>query len=133
MSLEANKSIAARFFELLSSGNTADALNLLSDDATYWILGDPSVMPSAGPNSKTKMARIFGAMASQMSKGMRIAPKDMIAEGDQVAIEAESYGELDNGRVYNNRYHIRMTIRDGKITDAREYLDTWHVKQIWYT
>ena len=36
-------------------------------------------------------------------------------------------GELRNGRIYNQEYHFSMTIRDGKISGVREYLDTQHV------
>lgn len=41
-------------------------------------------------------------------------------------------GELKNGRVYDNRYHIAMTFRDGKISAVREYLDTQHVHATWF-
>jgi ketosteroid isomerase-like protein len=34
--------------------------------------------------------------------------------------------------VYNNLYHLRLTIRDGKIAAVREYLDTQHVFETWY-
>jgi ketosteroid isomerase-like protein len=56
-----------------------------------------------------------------------------VAEGDRVAVEAESYGELRNGRVYAQEYHVLMTIRDGKIAAVREYMDTAHVMAVWYT
>jgi len=44
-----------------------------------------------------------------------------------VAVELEGYGELDNGRIYNNEYHTVMRLRGDKIADVREYLDTLHV------
>ena len=37
------------------------------------------------------------------------------AEGDRVAVEAESHGELKNGKTYNNTYHFLFVFRDGKI------------------
>jgi ketosteroid isomerase-like protein len=58
--------------------------------------------------------------------------KGAIAEGDKVALEIESYGKLQNGRIYNNEYHVLMTIRDGKICDVKEYLDTQHVAATWF-
>ncbi len=49
-----------------------------------------------------------------------------------MAVGVESWGELGNGRVYNNEYHFLMTIRDGKIREVREYLDTQHVFATWF-
>jgi ketosteroid isomerase-like protein len=132
MSIEANKTIATRFCERLSAGDIRGALDLMTDDVNYWILGRKEVIPSSGPHAKAQMERIFTAMYERMPKGMRFTAKSMIAEGDEVALEAESYGELANGRVYNNLYHIRLIMRDGRIAEAREYLDTQHVHAVWY-
>jgi ketosteroid isomerase-like protein len=55
----------------------------------------------------------------------------VIAEGDKVAIEAESSGDLKNGRKYRQRYHFKLELRDGKISAVREYLDTHHVWDVW--
>jgi len=44
-----------------------------------------------------------------------------------VAVEAESYAELHNGRLYRNSYHFLFELEDGKIKLIREYLDTQHV------
>lgn len=132
MSIETNKRVVAQFCELLSAGKTAAALDLMTDDVNYWILGDRTVIPSAGDHSKSGMKRIFDAMDERMSGPFQFVAKSMIAEGDQVALEAESHGSLKNGRVYNNLYHLRLTLRDGKIASVREYLDTRHVYDTWY-
>ena len=55
----------------------------------------------------------------------------MIAEGEKVAVELESYGELRSGRVYNNEYHMLLTTRGGKISAVREYHDTQHKVATW--
>jgi ketosteroid isomerase-like protein len=39
---------------------------------------------------------------------------------------------MRNGRVYEQEYHMLMTIRDGKISAVREYLDTQHVLATWF-
>jgi ketosteroid isomerase-like protein len=58
--------------------------------------------------------------------------KGAVAEGDKLALEAESYGELTNGRIYNQHYHFLIEFRDGKICAVREYLDTQHAHAVWY-
>jgi len=132
MSLAQNKRIAISFFERLHARDVPGALDILSDDARYWILGRREVIPTAGEHSKERMARIFGNMMERLENGMDIKIKNIIAEDDQVAIEMESHGPLKNGRVYNNQYHIWMRIRDDRIAEVHEYLDTQHVIATWF-
>jgi len=67
-----------------------------------------------------------------MPGGLHMTVKGMVAEGDKVAVELESRGELDNGRLYNNEYHLLMTIRDGKVHAVKEYYDSHHVFMTWF-
>ena len=132
MSIDANKAIASRFCELFTAGEMQAAVDLMTDDARYWILGRRDIVPSAGEHSKSGMKRIFDAIVERTEGPRSLTVKSMIAEGDQVALEAESHMRLTNGRVYNNLYHMRLTIQGGKITAVREYLDTQHVYDTWY-
>lgn len=51
---------------------------------------------------------------------------------DEIGMETlESYGELSSGRVYNNEYHMLLTIRREKISAVREYHDTQHKVATW--
>jgi ketosteroid isomerase-like protein len=99
MDSEANKTIARRFVERIDARDLDGALALLSDDATYWILGRKDAIPSAGPHRKEGIARIFRLMDEQLKDGLRMRTTGSIAEGDKVALEAVSRGELRNGRV----------------------------------
>jgi len=71
-------------------------------------------------------------VASQLKNGLTLTVKSSLAEGDKVALEVESQGELHNGRIYNQEYHFLMTIGDGKITSVKEYLDTQHLFAVWF-
>ena len=132
MSIERNKEIARSFFERLHARDIPGALDTLSDDVSYWIIGRREAIPSSGTHNKQAMARMFAAMMARLENGMDMTIKNTIAEGDQVSLEVESYGALKNGRVYNNQYHMLMRIRDDKIIEVKEYLDTQHVYQTWY-
>ena len=85
-----------------------------------------------GTHDKQQIARVFHGMLGQLKNGLRMTVKGAIAEGDQVALEVVSHGELRNGRVYDQEYHMLITIRDGKISAVREYLDTQHVYATWF-
>lgn len=132
MSIEQNKQLARGFFDRFSASDIAGALETMTDDATWWIAGKPDSLPAAGLHSKEQIARVFHNMTRELPNGLRMTVKSLIAEGDKVAVEVESYGELRNGRVYNQEYHMLLTIRDGKISSVREYLDTQHVFAIWF-
>ncbi|HJQ22585.1 MAG TPA: nuclear transport factor 2 family protein [Blastocatellia bacterium] len=132
MSIEENKATARAFFDHFSAGDVAGALAIMADDATWWIAGKPDQQPAAGTYSKAKIARLFDNMGGQLPNGLKMTVKSLIAEDDRVALEVESLGELSNGRVYNQEYHFLLTLRDGKISGVREYLDTQHVFATWF-
>jgi uncharacterized protein len=128
---EENKKIASDLLARLSAGDVAGALDMMADDATWWIAGKPGQLPVVGTRDKAQIARVFHGMIGQLTNGLRMTVKSAIAEGDRVALEVESYGELRNGRVYNQEYHMLFTIRDGKVSAVKEYLDTQHVFATW--
>lgn len=132
MSIEQNKKLAREFFDHFNANDVAGALGLMADDATWRIAGKPEHLPAAGVYNKEQIARLLHNMAGQLPNGLKMTVKGLIAEGDKVALEAESYGELRNGRIYNQEYHFVVTIRDEKIREVREYLDTQHVFATWF-
>lgn len=131
-SIERNRQLANEFFARFTANDIPGALETLSDDATWWIAGKRGSSSAAGTHGKDQIARIFHAMNAKLKNGLAMTVKSSVAEGDKVALEVESRGELINGRVYNNEYHTLMTIADGRITEVREYLDTQHVSVVWF-
>jgi ketosteroid isomerase-like protein len=132
MSIEENKNLVRQFMDCFNHGDLAGALNLMGEDATWWIAGRPEQLPAAGLYDKEKIGRLLVNMGSQLADGLKMTIKNILAEGDRVALEAESYGALQNGRIYNQQYHFLMTIQDGKIAAIKEYLDTQHVYATWF-
>ncbi len=132
MSIEDNKRVATEFFRRIDANDVPGALALLADDATYWIAGDKAVIPSAGEHDKAGMSRLFHLMGKGLEDGLRMKVSGVTAEGDRVAVEAESVGPLKNGRTYRQKYHILMVVREGRIAAVREYLDTQHVHDVWF-
>lgn len=129
----AAKAVASRLFELFSAGDQAGVLDLMTDDATWWLPGKTGQLPVVGPRTKAQIARLFQNMAAGLEGPLKMTVKGAIAEGDKVAMEVESLGQLKNGRTYNQEYHFLITVRDGKISAVREYLDTLHVQSVWFT
>ena len=131
MSTEANKAVAFRFFKCFTESDINGALNTMTDDATWWIPGKKERSPSAGLYAKDKIGRLFIRMVNALESGLKMTVVSCIAEGDHVALEVVSAGDLKNGRQYRQEYHMLMQFRDGKIASVREYLDTQHANDVW--
>ena len=131
MDTERNRVIAQRFFELFSASDIDGVLALMTDDATWRIPGKKELTPTAGVYSKERIGRLFRRMLDNLSTGLRMTVLSSIAEGDRVALEVTSSGDLKNGRLYRQEYHFIMEFRDGKICAVREYLDTQHAHDVW--
>lgn len=115
--------------EVFSRGDVEQILDFLDDSATWWVGGTIEGI------SGTKDKQAFGKMLSELSGlattgAIALTPLEWTAQGDRVAVETESYCELQNGRLYNNRYHFVFELRDGKITAVKEYLDTEHTRAV---
>jgi uncharacterized protein len=132
MSVEENKLLARQFIDRFTANDIAGALDLMTEDATWWIAGKPDQLPAAGVYNKEQIARLLNNMVGQLPNGLKMTVKSLVAEGDKVAMEADSYGELRNGRVYNQQYHFLLSIRGGRISAVSEYLDTQHVYATWF-
>jgi ketosteroid isomerase-like protein len=127
-----NKAIARNFLEVFSTGNVESILNCLDDGATYWISG--SIDGMSGTYNKERLGALLAGVTTVYKKGaLEVTPTSMIAEGNRVAVEAESFAELNNDRVYKGTYHYLFEITDGKISRVKEYLDTKHAYDIFYT
>ena len=131
MNVDHNRATAKRFFELFSASDIDGALALMTEDATWQIPGKKELSPTAGLYTKERIGRLFRRMLDALSNGLRMTVSSSVAEGDRVALEVTSSGDLRNGRLYRQEYHFLMEFRDGKICAVREYLDTQHAHDVW--
>lgn len=131
MTTEDNKRLAAELFARFTASDIDGVLALMTDDVTWRIPGKPELTPAAGVYDKERLRRLFHRMLAQLSDGLRMTVTGSLAEGDRVAVEVESCGDLRNGRQYRQQYHFLITFRDGKIASVREYLDTHHAFDVW--
>ena len=126
---EANKQTVLTFLEVFSTGDVAGVLGMMDDSATWWVGG---TIPLSGTKSKQEFGEMLSGVADNCKGPITLTAKGITAEGERIAVEAESYAELNNGRIYNNEYHFLFTARDGKIFGVREYLDTMHTNDIFF-
>ena len=130
MSTEQNKQTVREFFEHFSTANVSAALDLL-DDAVIWrAMGNEGGLPMSGEMDKKAVGGLIVNVKEAIPKGLKLTPTGWTAEEDRVALEMESYGDMSNGKVYQNHYHFLVTLSNNKITVLREYMDTYHAKQV---
>ena len=131
MTTEDYKRSAVELFARFSASDIPGVLDLMTDDVTWRVPGKPELSPVAGIYNKDRLKRLFGRMLDQLEGGLQMTVLGLLAEGDDVAVEVESQGDLRNGRKYRQQYHFLITFRDGKIASVREYLDTHHAFDVW--
>jgi ketosteroid isomerase-like protein len=73
---------------------------------------------------------MFTNLKTVFPDGMKVVVDHMIAEGDYVAVEAHADCKLANGKNYENRYHLKFELKDGKVLNWRHYDDTLYFKEI---
>ncbi len=124
---ERNKEIVRHFFDVLDRADR-DALDTLyADDFEVWTAG---ALPFSGTHTRARALENAPMVLSLFPEGLRFTLLAMTAEGERVAVEAESEGRHVSGRPYHNRYHFLIEIRDGRIRRLKEYMDTKHAYEV---
>lgn len=119
------KALVERFLATFSRGDVDGVLDAMADDATWWVSGGLEGM--SGTYEKATFGPLLrGATALYKEGALRITPTSMIAEEDRVAVEAEGFATMMNGRTYRPAYHFLIEVREDKIWRVREYMDTMH-------
>lgn len=130
MSIEANKRVVQTFMALFEHAAVNDALDMMTDDATWEVVGKPHLYGGAGVHTKAQMARIWPELFEKLDGGLAMQVTGMIADGHQVAAEVRSDAITVTGKRYENDYHFLVTVRDRRIARVREYTDLMHAAEV---
>lgn len=126
--LARNKDVVRDFLSVFSTGNVDKVLDCLDDGCIWWISGN--VPGISGSYTKREMGELLSGITKVYKQGaLPITPLGWTAEGNRVAVEAESCSELNNGRVFKNTYHFLFEIEGKRITAIKEYSDTLHMHE----
>ena len=123
MSLDANKQTATTFLKAFALHDADTCSSLMTEDATYWVLGKPHLFAYSGEKTKEEICAYL-ATPSIFTRGVEVFFGAYTAEDNRVSVEAEIRGVMPDGRIYTNLYHYLITFRGGKISRVKEYLDT---------
>jgi len=127
VSIEQNKGVVREFFEALNRSDGKRVLELYADDGTCWTAGS---LPFSGLHTLEETGQVMAGILGAFPRGIQFTIHGVTAEGDRVAVEAESIGEHVSGCTYTNQYHFLFVIRDGRIAQFKEYLDTQRADEV---
>ena len=117
---EENKKIVESFFESLSSG-TNSYLDYYTNDSEVWTAGQNAI---GGRRTKAEIESFANGILSAFPKGIRFEITSMIAEDDRVAAEVKGDAIHASGQIYQNEYHFLIRLKNNKIVELKEYMDT---------
>ena len=127
MTAEQNKAIIARFIEMMSAGDTPGILASYTEDGHVQTMGSTLI---SGVFDREQIAAAASRVFEVFPEGIRFVVHEMTAEGDRVAVEAESFARHISGKDYNNKYHFLFRLRGGKVVELKEYCDTEHITDV---
>ena len=115
-----NKKITKEFFEALSNGSDK-YLDFYTDESIIWTAGNNAM---GGTRTKEEVVGFAQNILSAFPTGITFNIKGMTAEDERVAVEINGEAMHASGATYNNQYHFLLIIKDEKILELKEYMDT---------
>jgi ketosteroid isomerase-like protein len=116
-----NKDAARRFVEGMGQDFARAIDEAMAEDCRIVTQGTTAI---SGERGKAEALAAAEMVVQIFPGGLPTVIHSMIAEGDRVAVEAESFATHVSGKPYNNKYLFLMRFRDGKLIEMNEYLDT---------
>ena len=93
-----------------------------ADNATAKFLGLPS-----GMSCRDQIVRfIIDQLPKLFARDVKVEYKGVYADGDTVVLEMTLSATLANGRPYKNEYCFIHALRNGKVAEIREFMDTYN-------
>jgi uncharacterized protein (TIGR02246 family) len=130
MSATQNKQLVQDAFAGWARGDGAAFFNLLADDVRWTVIGSTPVSRTY----TSKRAFQEGAvqpLGTKLATAIQPTVRDVIAEGDKVALQWEGRATAKNGTIYHQTYCWVMRFEGGKVREGTAYLDTELISQIW--
>ncbi|MGH9688655.1 MAG: nuclear transport factor 2 family protein [Candidatus Acidiferrales bacterium] len=123
MSIEENVQIVKDFFAAISRRDKQDLLALCAEDIEWIIPGED--WPLAGMHRGHAELENLLQKANQTVETSYPEPPEFIAQGDRVLVVGSATGRIKaTNRTFEDHWVFSITVRNGKVTNIREYIDT---------
>ena len=123
MSIEKNVEVVKSFLAAIGRRDKQELLALSAEDIEWIIPGED--WPLAGTHrGHTGLADVL-QKANETVETSFPDPPEFIAQGDRVLVVGFATGRVKaTNRTFKDDWVFDVTIRDGKVTKSREYIDT---------
>lgn len=128
MALSENKALVVEYFNRVMHASQ-DPLDLLSDSAQWWV---PPSSPFGGLyEGKDAIRRLIsrGQALYDPESPFRVQIQSIVAEEDAVCAEVVIEARTRSGGAYRNDYHFAFRVREERIVEVKEYVDTLYVQR----
>ncbi|MFT4436048.1 nuclear transport factor 2 family protein [Caballeronia sp. 15715] len=123
MSIEENIQIVKDFFAAMGSYNAQTLLALASEDVEWIVPGKG--WPLAGTHRGHAGLAAVLQKASNEIEMTYPEPLEFVAQGDRVLVIGIATGKIKaTNKPFRDDWVFDITIRDGKVSNVREYIDT---------
>jgi ketosteroid isomerase-like protein len=116
------------FLEVLYAGDLDGAAERCTDDVQFFSSAPIDILPHMGAHSgKAELRSMWETIYERYSE-MRYEVPILVAEGDKVAALVRAfYRKRSNQRMVQFDIAVFYTLRDGKIAQIREVIDTFNL------
>lgn len=122
MSVDDNRKLVVTFYELMSNLNFDAMFDLVADDGTWTVAGNPDLFHHAGVATKQQRIEALTNF-TQVFASLQQTVLSTTAEEDRVAAKMTSRCVTHGGLVYENEMLVLIHCRAGKIVSLYEHLD----------
>ena len=123
MSIEENVEIVKSFFAAIGRGDRQGLLALSAENIEWIIPGED--WPLAGTHRGHAGLVDLLQRQSDTTELSFMEPREFIAQGDRVLVAGFARGRIKTtNRTFEDHWVFAITIRNGKLTNIREYIDT---------
>ena len=123
MSIEENVQTVKDFFAALGSGDKHRLLSLVVEDIEWIIPGED--WPLAGTHRGHAGLADVLQKANETVETSYPEPPEFIAQGERVLVVGFAKGRIKaTNRTFEDHWVFDITVRKGKLTNVREYIDT---------
>ena len=123
MSVQKNVQIVKDTFAAFGRGDMQGVLALLADDIEWITPGEG--LPFAGTHRGQAGVADFFQKVSEAMKFSSLKPREFVSQGDLVLVVGFDRGRVKaTNRTFEGHWVFAFTVRNGKVTNVREYIDT---------
>jgi ketosteroid isomerase-like protein len=123
MNTAENKQLLQQIFAALASGDARPYVAAMADDFR-WIINGSSRWSKTYQGKAAVVNELFPILRAIMVDRIRTLAYRFIADGDHVVVQARGDNVTRAGKPYRNSYCFVFTLKDGKLVEGIEYMDT---------